>query len=174
MWTNSLTEVWTRGEEGVKKSENFADVLNGSSLVKICQKTNVTSCISHMPPFSLQQGHSPSYYRDHPQDIRHRTVQSRRPPPPQTHLIKGDPDSATSPSKSKSRVRVAISPIQGDNMRCRRGFVSNPIWYHRCAAAASHSSSCQNTNLFNNSVCQFVLQWILDIWSTGTTGYILV
>ena len=43
----------------------------------------------------LQQGHSPSYYRDHPQDIRHRTVQSRRPPPPQTHLIKGDPDSAT-------------------------------------------------------------------------------
>jgi hypothetical protein len=46
-----------------------------------------------------QQGHSPSYYRDHPQDIRHRTVQSRKPPPVATHLIKGDPDSATSPSK---------------------------------------------------------------------------
>ncbi|TRY79118.1 hypothetical protein TCAL_09905 [Tigriopus californicus] len=45
------------------------------------------------------QGHSPSYYKEHPQDIRHRTVQSRRPAPQSTHLIKGDPDSATSPSK---------------------------------------------------------------------------
>ena len=50
----------------------------------------------------MQQGHSPSYYRDHPQDIRHRTVQSRRPPPTSTALIKGDPDSATSPSKYES------------------------------------------------------------------------
>ena len=49
--------------------------------------------------FLSQQGHSPSFYKDHPQDIRHRTVQSRRPPPVTTHLIKGDPDSATSPSK---------------------------------------------------------------------------
>lgn len=54
-----------------------------------------------MPVFVslMQQGHSPSYYRDHPQDIRHRTVQSRRPPPLTSHLVKGDPDSATSPSK---------------------------------------------------------------------------
>ena len=47
----------------------------------------------------VQQGHSPSYYRDHPQDIRHRTVQSRKPPPLQTNLMRADPDSATSPSK---------------------------------------------------------------------------
>lgn len=47
----------------------------------------------------LQQGHTPAYYRDHPQDIRHRTVQSRKPPPLPTKLIKADPDSATSPSK---------------------------------------------------------------------------
>jgi len=44
------------------------------------------------------------FYRDHPQDIRHRTVQSRKPPPMSTHLIKGDPDSATSPSKYCSEV----------------------------------------------------------------------
>ncbi len=50
-----------------------------------------------------QQGHSPAFYRDHPQDIRHRTVQSRRPPPVTSHLIKGDPDSATSPSKYDDR-----------------------------------------------------------------------
>ncbi len=53
----------------------------------------------------MQQGHSPSFYRDHPQDIRHRTVQSRRPPPTTTHLIKGDPDSATSPSKYRADER---------------------------------------------------------------------
>lgn len=47
----------------------------------------------------MQQGHTPAYYRDHPQDIRHRTVQSRKPPPLPTKLIKADPDSATSPSK---------------------------------------------------------------------------
>ena len=41
----------------------------------------------------------PAYYRDHPQDVRHRTVQSRKPPPMATRLIKADPDSATSPSK---------------------------------------------------------------------------
>ena len=45
------------------------------------------------------QGHTPAYYRDHPQDVRHRTVQSRKPPPMATRLIKADPDSATSPSK---------------------------------------------------------------------------
>ena len=49
--------------------------------------------------FKLQQGHTPAYYRDHPQDIRHRTVQSRKPPPLPSKLIKSDPDSATSPSK---------------------------------------------------------------------------
>ena len=48
---------------------------------------------------SFQQGHSAAFYRDHPQDIRHRTIQSRKPPPLSTHLMKGDPDSATSPSK---------------------------------------------------------------------------
>jgi hypothetical protein len=47
----------------------------------------------------LQQGHTPAYYRDHPQDIRHRTVNSRKPPPLATRLMKADPDSATSPSK---------------------------------------------------------------------------
>ena len=47
----------------------------------------------------FQQGHSAAFYRDHPQDIRHRTIQSRKPPPMATHLMKGDPDSATSPSK---------------------------------------------------------------------------
>lgn len=49
--------------------------------------------------YDLQQGHTPAYYRDHPQDIRHRTVQSRKPPPLQTKLMRADPDSATSPSK---------------------------------------------------------------------------
>ena len=54
----------------------------------------------------FQQGHSPYFYKDHPQDIRHRTIQSRRPPPIVTHLIKGDPDSATSPSKYAPPVPV--------------------------------------------------------------------
>lgn len=63
-------------------------------------RTNNASCHKDLMPLcTLQQGHSPSYYKDHPQDIRHRTVQSRRPAPQSTHLIKGDPDSATSPSK---------------------------------------------------------------------------
>ena len=39
------------------------------------------------------------YYKDNPKDIRNRTVGSRKPPPTTTHLLKGDPDSATSPSK---------------------------------------------------------------------------
>lgn len=51
----------------------------------------------------MQQGHTPAYYRDHPQDIRHRTVQSRKPPPLPSKLIKSDPDSATSPSKYEGR-----------------------------------------------------------------------
>ena len=63
---------------------------------KKCFPRNGTLSLLFLP---FQQGHSPSFYRDHPQDIRHRTVQSRRPPPISTHLIKGDPDSATSPSK---------------------------------------------------------------------------
>lgn len=59
------------------------------------------------------------FYRDHPQDIRHRTVQSRKPPPMSTHLIKGDPDSATSPSKYRKEVgtvegEVNIADIPAD------------------------------------------------------------
>ena len=53
----------------------------------------------------IQQGHSAAFYRDHPQDIRHRTIQSRKPPPLSTHLMKGDPDSATSPSKYTKNTR---------------------------------------------------------------------
>ncbi|XP_071748221.1 uncharacterized protein [Lepeophtheirus salmonis] len=49
------------------------------------------------------QGHSAYYYQDHPQDIRHRTIQSRKPQPIGTHLIKGDPDSATSPIPPPNR-----------------------------------------------------------------------
>ena len=55
------------------------------------------------------------YYRDHPQDIRHRTVQSRKPPPVATHLIRGDPDSATSPSKYRTDLPdVALTATEGD------------------------------------------------------------
>ena len=55
------------------------------------------------------------FYRDHPQDIRHRTVQSRKPPPMTTHLIRGDPDSATSPSKYRSDLPdVAQTAADGD------------------------------------------------------------
>ena len=39
------------------------------------------------------------YYKDNPKQIRTRTVGSRKPAPASTHLLKGDPDSATSPSK---------------------------------------------------------------------------
>lgn len=39
------------------------------------------------------------YYKDNPKHIRTRTVGSRKPAPASTHLLKGDPDSATSPSK---------------------------------------------------------------------------
>ena len=39
------------------------------------------------------------YYKDNPKHIRTRTVGSRKPAPTSTHLLKGDPDSATSPSK---------------------------------------------------------------------------
>ena len=39
------------------------------------------------------------YYKDNPKHIRTRTVGSRKPAPSSTHLLKGDPDSATSPSK---------------------------------------------------------------------------
>ena len=58
----------------------------------------------------FQQGHSAAFYRDHPQDIRHRTIQSRKPPPLSTHLMKGDPDSATSPSKYKQRPPTVLPP----------------------------------------------------------------
>ena len=58
----------------------------------------------------FQQGHSAAFYRDHPQDIRHRTIQSRKPPPLSTHLMKGDPDSATSPSKYKQRPTPILPP----------------------------------------------------------------
>ena len=58
----------------------------------------------------FQQGHSAAFYRDHPQDIRHRTIQSRKPPPLSTHLMKGDPDSATSPSKYKQRPTPVLPP----------------------------------------------------------------
>ena len=47
----------------------------------------------------MQQGRSPMYYKDNPKHIRTRTVGSRKPAPTSTHLLKGDPDSATSPSK---------------------------------------------------------------------------
>ena len=47
----------------------------------------------------FQQGRSPMYYKDNPKHIRTRTVGSRKPAPTSTHLLKGDPDSATSPSK---------------------------------------------------------------------------
>ena len=61
-------------------------------------------------PHCFQQGHSAAFYRDHPQDIRHRTIQSRKPPPLSTHLMKGDPDSATSPSKYKKRNSPVLPP----------------------------------------------------------------
>lgn len=60
----------------------------------------------------MQQGRSPAFYRDHPQDIRHRTVQSRKPPPINTHLIKGDPDSATSPSKYRKSAAAAAAAVE--------------------------------------------------------------
>ena len=59
----------------------------------------------------FQQGHTPAYYRDHPQDVRHRTVQSRKPPPMATRLIKADPDSATSPSKYSNNKLQSISLV---------------------------------------------------------------
>ena len=63
---------------------------------------------------NFQQGRTPLFYRDHPQDIRHRTVQSRKPPPQSTHLIRGDPDSATSPSKYRSDLPdVALAAAEG-------------------------------------------------------------
>lgn len=72
------------------------------------------NCVCFFFHCPLQQGHSPAYYRDHPQDIRHRTVQSRRPPPVTTHLIKGDPDSATSPSKYINQLPDVIKLVHDE------------------------------------------------------------
>ena len=49
------------------------------------------------------------YYRDNPTAIRTRTVASRKPPPTTTHLLKGDPDSATSPSKYRPSLSNVVS-----------------------------------------------------------------
>ena len=58
------------------------------------------------------------YYKDNPKHIRTRTVGSRKPAPSSTHLLKGDPDSATSPSKyccslnSHQAVRSNVSSLE--------------------------------------------------------------
>ena len=89
------------------------------SLLLYCQKCfkwinqnpRIFSFSLSFSPFQrFQQGHSAAFYRDHPQDIRHRTIQSRKPPPLSTHLMKGDPDSATSPSKYKQRSTPVLPP----------------------------------------------------------------
>ena len=77
----------------------------------INQNPRIFSFSLSFSPFQrFQQGHSAAFYRDHPQDIRHRTIQSRKPPPLSTHLMKGDPDSATSPSKYKQRPTPVLPP----------------------------------------------------------------
>ena len=67
----------------------------------------------------FQQGHTPAYYREHPQDIRHRTVQSRKPPPLPSKLIKSDPDSATSPSKYSPTGQVSDVALSANAKNAR-------------------------------------------------------